>query len=388
MHQQPFHFSSHGMRNMKRVLITGGAGFIGSHLADELLQGGYSVRVLDVLSSQVHGTDGARPAYLHPEVELIVADVRDADAVGAALQDVQQVVHFAAAVGVGQSMYQSRHYTSVNCDGTATLLEALSTRSVEKLLVASSMSVYGEGAYRLAGGDQVAVQERRREQLQRGEWEVFGPGGEVLEPIPTPETKVPESSSVYALSKFYQERMCLIMGEAYKIPTVAMRFFNAYGSRQALSNPYTGVLAIFAARCLSGQPPLVFEDGLQQRDFVHVSDVARCCRLALEHPEVGGKVFNVGSGQPVTILRVAEEIGSVLGRAELVPEITKRYRVGDIRHCFADISEAQRVLGYKPQMSFQEGLVELANWLEGQIEFDGEGSERAKEELHARGLVV
>ncbi len=373
---------------MKRVLITGGAGFIGSHLADELLQAGYEVRVLDVLSSQVHGSSGARPAYLHPEVELLVGDVRDPGAVDAALQDVQLVVHFAAAVGVGQSMYQSLHYTSVNCDGTATLMEALSTRPVEKLLVASSMSIYGEGAYRLPDGESVAVQERRREQLQRGEWEVRGPRGEVLQPIATPETKTPESSSVYALSKFYQERMCLIMGEAYKIPTVAMRFFNAYGSRQALSNPYTGVLAIFAARCLSGQPPLVFEDGLQQRDFVHVSDVARCCRLALEHSESSGRVLNVGSGQPVTVLQVAEEICRVLGRPELSPEITKRYRVGDIRHCFADISEAQRVLGYQPQMSFQQGLVELASWLEDQIEFDGEGSDRAKEELHARGLVV
>lgn len=370
------------------MLITGGAGFIGSHLADELLQAGYQVRVLDVLSSQVHGTSGARPAYLHPDVELIVGDVRDAQAVDAALQGVQQVVHFAAAVGVGQSMYQSLHYTSVNCDGTAPLMEAISTRGLEKLLVASSMSIYGEGAYRLPSGESLAVQERRREQLQRGEWEVVGPQGETLEPIPTPESKTPESSSVYALSKYYQERMCLIMGEAYKIPTVAMRFFNAYGSRQALSNPYTGVLAIFAARCLGGQPPLVFEDGLQQRDFVHVSDVARCCRLALEHPDAGGRVFNVGSGQAVTVLQVAEEICRVLDRPELTPEITQRYRVGDIRHCFADISEAQRMLGYRPQMSFQQGLVELAGWLEDQIEFDGEGSERAKEELHARGLVV
>lgn len=373
---------------MKKVLITGGAGFIGSHLADELLHTGYHVRVLDVLSPQVHGTSGAPPDYLDPDVELSVGDVRDPDVLAQALDGVDMVVHFAAAVGVGQSMYQSRHYTSVNCEGTAALLEALSTKPVEKLLVASSMSVYGEGAYRDASGRGVNGRERGREQLQRGDWELRDDAGEVLTPLPTPESKTPESSSVYALSKFYQERICLIMGEAYKIPTVAMRFFNTYGSRQALSNPYTGVLAIFAARCLSGQPPLVFEDGLQQRDFVHVHDVARCCRLALECRESQGRVFNVGSGRAVNVLQVAQEIGAVLNCGGLMPEITQRYRVGDIRHCFADISQARRVLGYQPQVSFQEGLTELASWLESQMEFDGDGAERAKEELHARGLVV
>lgn len=373
---------------MKKVLITGGAGFIGSHLADELLRHGYGVRILDSLSAQVHGERGTAPAYLSSDAELIVSDVRDADAVEKALRDVDMVVHFAAAVGVGQSMYQSRHYTSVNCDGTATLLEALSTQPVEKLLVASSMSVYGEGAYQDAQGHAAVARERTRDQLKLGQWEVCGSDGQPLLPVPTPESKLPEASSVYALSKFYQERMCLIMGEAYGIPTAAMRFFNAYGSRQALSNPYTGVLAIFAARCLSGQPPLVFEDGMQQRDFVHVSDVASCCRLALEHPHAAGEVFNVGSGQPITVLRVAEEICSLLDRQYLLPEITCRYRVGDIRHCFADISKAKRLLGYEPRMSFQNGLLELAQWLEGQIEYDGDGSVRAKEELHARGLVV
>jgi dTDP-L-rhamnose 4-epimerase len=373
---------------MKKVLITGGAGFIGSHLADELLENGYSVRVLDSLSSQVHGDRSAPPEYLCGDVELLVGDVRDADAVAKAIQDVDMVVHFAAAVGVGQSMYQSRHYTSVNCDGTATLLELLSNRPVEKLLVASSMSIYGEGAYQRADGRLVAAEERKREQLQCGHWEIIDQDGQPLSPIPTSEEKVPVSSSVYALSKYYQERMCLIMGEAYKIPTVAMRFFNAYGSRQALSNPYTGVLAIFAARCLSNQPPLVFEDGVQQRDFVHVSDVATGCRLALEHPESAGQVFNVGSGQPISVLQVAEEICAVLGRHHLIPEVTKRYRVGDIRHCFADISKAQQVLGYEPHMSFENGLLELTQWLERQIDYDGDGAVRAKEELHARGLVV
>lgn len=372
----------------QRVLITGGAGFIGSHLADELLEHGYQVRVLDCLLPQVHGPGAQRPEYLSADVELVVGDVRDAAAVERALRGVDAVFHLAAAVGVGQSMYEVEHYTSVNNLGTAVLLEALSGSPVERLVVASSMSIYGEGAYQSDDGQPVAVRERPLEQLRAGQWEPVDGQGRALHPVPTPETKAPAASSVYALSKHDQERLCLIVGGAYRIPTVALRFFNAYGPRQALSNPYTGVLAIFSAQYLGGRQPSIFEDGLQQRDFVNVHDVARACRLAMEVPDAAGEVFNVGSGQAVTVRQVAAQIGETLGIGGLQPEITERYRVGDIRHCYADISKATRILGYQPQVSFNEGLAELAEWLRTQPQVVKDSSTQAREELTARGLVV
>lgn len=369
-----------------QVLITGGAGFIGSHLADELLKAGYGVRILDNLSPQVHGSEPRRPDYLADEVDLMVGDVRDHDTVRRALRGIDAVYHFAAAVGVGQSMYEVAHYTSVNNLGTAVLLETLVERPVERLIVASSMSLYGEGAYIRPDGSPGVPRPRTREQLRRGEWEVFDAEREMLAPVPTHETKCADAWSVYALGKYDQERMCLILGEAYGIPTVAMRFFNVYGPRQALSNPYTGVLAIFASRYLSGRPPVIFEDGYQQRDFVSVHDVARACRLALETPAAAGNVFNVGSGSPVTVRHVAESIAKVLGREDLPAEISHRYRVGDIRHCFADISRIRDVLGYQPLVTFEEGLTELASWLEGQAAVDR--TAEAQAQLAERGLVV
>src|SRR5215218_7993284 len=342
-----------------RILITGGAGFIGSHLADELLEHGYSVRALDNLSEQVHGAAAGRPGYLSPEVELVEGDVRDPGAVRKALEGVDAVYHFAAMVGVGQSMYEIERYTSVNNLGTAVLLEALIEKPVERLVVASSMSIYGEGLFRDAGGNLVTASERGRDQLKARAWEVADAQGRPLTPVPTPETKAPTLSSVYALSKYDQERLCLMAGRAYDLPTVALRFFNVYGTRQALSNPYTGVLAIFASRLLNGNPPLIFEDGRQMRDFVHVSDVARACRLALEVPAAAGHVLNVGSGRQYTVLEIARAMGEVLGREDLEPEVTGNYRVGDIRHCFADITLARRILGYEPAMPFEQGLIEL-----------------------------
>jgi dTDP-L-rhamnose 4-epimerase len=370
----------------RRILITGGAGFIGSHLADHLLAGGDDVRALDVLSPQVHGEGARRPEYLDREVELVVGDVRDPDTVRRALRKVDAVVHLAAAVGVGQSMYEVDRYVSVNDHGTAVLLQALVARPVERLVVASSMSLYGEGLYRDGGGRPVAHVERTREQLLARRWEPLGEHGEPLEPVPTPETKPPSLASIYALSKFDQERMSLLVGEAYGIPTAALRFFNVYGTRQALSNPYTGVLAIFAARYLNGRPPLVNEDGRQRRDFVSVKDVARACALALEVPGAAGQVFNVGSGTSVSVLDVARRLAAALGREELAPEVTERYRVGDIRHCFADVGKARRVLGFEPKVAFDDGLEELAGWLEGRIAHDR--VVEASAELSARGLSL
>jgi dTDP-L-rhamnose 4-epimerase len=366
------------------VLITGGAGFVGSHLADELLLHGYRVRVLDNLDVQVHGAESEWPEYLDQEVELLRGDVRDAKAVRNALRGVDAVFHFAAAVGVGQSMYQIERYTDVNNRGTAVLLEALSREPVGRLIVASSMSIYGEGLYCDDGGNLVAPPERSRNQLLQGQWEVRGANGEALVPLVTPESKAPHPSSVYALSKMDQERLCLMIGEAYGIPTVALRFFNIYGTRQALSNPYTGVLAIFAARYLNSRRPVVFEDGLQRRDFVSVHDVARACRLALEAPGAPGHAMNIGSGQASTVLDIAAALGKALGRSDIAPDITRQFRVGDIRHCFADITLARMVLDYAPRVSLEQGLEELVEWIRTQRAQDR--ADLASRELAHRGL--
>jgi dTDP-L-rhamnose 4-epimerase len=370
---------------MAKVLITGGAGFIGSHAADALLAAGYDVRVLDNLSPQVHGAQRHRPTYLNKEAELIVGDVTDALSVERALRGADMVLHLASSVGVGQSMYDIASYVRTNELGTAILLEALSKRPVERLVVASSMSIYGEGLCRSIEGDSVAPAERPVVQLRKAEWELKDNDGGLLEPLPTPETKQPSLSSIYALNKYAQERMCLITGNAYGIPTLALRFFNVFGPHQALSNPYTGVLAIFAARLLNNRPPLVFEDGLQRRDFVHVHDVARACLLALESGH-SNDVFNVGSGQSRTIQSVALDLARVMGRPTISPEITGKYRAGDIRHCFADIDKSRTLLGFEPSVAFEDSLDELAGYLADQIADDR--AENANQELLQRGLVA
>ena len=360
------------------VLITGGAGFIGSHLGDELVREGYRVRALDSLVEQVHG-NAKRPEYLAEEIELIAGDVRHAEVVRGALEGVDAVVHLAARVGVGQSMYELSEYAAANTAGTGVLLEALLDHPVRKLVVASSMSIYGEGAYEPA-----PAVERTREQLARGEWEPRGPSGEELTPVPTPETKEPSLASVYALTKFDQERMCLLYGAAYGVPTVALRFFNVYGPRQALSNPYTGVLAIFASRLLNDRRPLVYEDGGQRRDFVNVADVARACRFALERDGADGRAVNVGSGRSVSVLEIADALGGVLGK-QVEPEVPGKFRAGDIRHCFADVSLARETLGFEAEVRLEDGMAELGAWLEGQVATDR--FDEAAQALAQRGLT-
>ncbi|HSC17357.1 MAG TPA: NAD-dependent epimerase/dehydratase family protein [Rhizomicrobium sp.] len=366
------------------VLITGGAGFIGSHLARDLLGAGYSVRVLDALDPQVHG-GAERPSYLDPDIELLNGDVCDRDAVRRALNGVQMVCHFAAKVGVGQSMYEMARYTEANELGTAVLLEEMTEAGTSKLLVASSMSIYGEGLARL-GDTLVEPPPRSLGQLKDGEWEPQTADGHILEPVPTPETKHPSLTSVYALNKYTQERMCLIWGQAYGRDVTAMRFFNVYGPDQALSNPYTGVLAIFGARLLNGRPPMVFEDGLQRRDFVHVRDVARACRLALESNAAAGLAINVGSGASRTVQDVARTLARAMGRNDVTPQITGKYRAGDIRHCVSDITLARTLLGFEPQVKFEDGIAELVEWLKEQIATDS--VEQATAELSRRGLVA
>jgi len=369
---------------MRRILITGGAGFIGSHLADQLLSRGCRVRVLDSLVPQVHGEN--EPDYLHRDIELVRGDVRDQALARRALTGIDAVYHFAAAVGVGQSMYEIQNYTSINAVGTAVLLEALATQPVEQLIVASSMSVYGEGLYRDADDGLHVVSERSLQQLKDGGWEFTDERGATLQPVATPETKAPCLSSVYALTKYVQESMCLMVGRAYHIPTVALRFFNVYGPRQALSNPYTGVLAIFASRFLNDKPPLIFEDGEQKRDFVSVHDIVQACLLCLDAPHSAGGVFNIGSGESYTIRELAERMAQALGKEDIEPQITGKYRVGDIRHCFADITLARARLGYVPRVSLQKGIVELAGWLEGRAATDR--VEHASRELTLRGLTL
>ncbi|MBI5642812.1 MAG: SDR family NAD(P)-dependent oxidoreductase [Deltaproteobacteria bacterium] len=369
----------------KHVLITGGAGFIGSHLADELLRAGCRVRALDNLSEQVHGPGRKRPDYLDPDVELVVGDVRDPGTVERALTGIDAVYHFAASVGVGQSMYEIEKYADVNTRGTAVLLEEIIKRPVERLIVASSMSIYGEGLYGDGNGGLHANASRDLARLKKGDWELRNDTGEPLMPMQTPESKSPALSSVYALTKYDQERICMITGRAYGIPTVALRFFNVFGTRQASSNPYTGVLAIFAARLLNGKPPVIYEDGGQMRDFVSVYDIARACRLALEVDEARDNVFNVGSGRQYTILEVSNKISEIFEVA-IPPELPGKYRMGDIRHCFADIGLARNILKYEPTISLEDGLAELSRWLEGRISHDRFAE--ASAELTGRGLTI
>src|SRR3954465_3069101 len=371
-----------------RVLITGGAGFIGSHLADQLLAAGYRVRALDNLNPQVHGPHAKRPAYLSADVELQVGDVRDAAAVRRALEGTDSVIHLAAAIGVGQSMYQIRNYMDINSVGTATLLEQLQLagRKVQRLVVASSMSIYGEGRYRSEDGATHDRVSRTVAALKAATWDPLGPNGEPLTPVPTPEQKLPMLNSIYALSKYDQERMCLMFGAAYDVPTVALRLFNTYGPRQALSNPYTGVLAIFAARLLNGKPPVVFEDGQQRRDFVNVRDVARAFVLALTSEAAVNHAINIGSGVSLSIMEIARALAQVLRLPQTSAEIAGRYRVGDIRHCFAETTLGRELLGYEARVSLQDGLGELAEWLRRERAVDA--YDVARRELETRGLTL
>ncbi len=374
-------------KRSKQILITGGAGFVGSHLADGLLREGHRVRVLDDLTPQVH-TSGP-PDYLSPKVELVVGDVRDPNRLRDVIAGVDVIYHFAATVGVGQSMYEISRYMSVNTQGTAELLQALldSKHTPEKLIVASSMSIYGEGRYVCSQcGMQASPPVRPVSQLKASQWELHCDScGGVLQPVPTGEDKPSEINSVYALSKRDQEELCLIYGRTYGIPVTALRFFNIYGTRQALSNPYTGVAAIFAARLINGQAPLVFEDGEQMRDFVSIHDIVRANLLAMERPESDGQVINVGCGRPITIRRVAEILASSLGM-EVEPVITQKYRAGDIRHCYADLTRARSLLGYEPQVTHEEGFRELAAWLAEQQAEDK--AETMLRELNTYGLTA
>jgi dTDP-L-rhamnose 4-epimerase len=368
------------------VLVTGGAGFIGSHLVDALLEKGHHVRVLDSLVSQVHGS-GATPLYLNPQANFVQGDVCDRAAVDKALDGIDVVFHQAAEVGVGQSMYEIERYVRANNLGTAVLLEAILERKqqIKKLVVASSMSIYGEGAYSCKTCGKIYPPLRPGSQLQDHRWEPECTAcASPLSPIPTGEDKPLFPTSVYAVTKQDQEQFCLIVGRSYDIPTVALRYFNVYGPRQALSNPYTGVCAIFSARLLNGNRPMIFEDGEQTRDFVHVSDIVQGNLLAMESYKADYHAINIGTGRATSIRQVSDLLSKGLGVA-IEPEIVAKYREGDIRHCVADVSRARSLLGYEPKVSLEEGIPKLLSWVRAQAAEDQ--VEQATAELQSRRLV-
>lgn len=348
---------------MEKVLVTGGAGFIGSHLVDELVRNKYKVRVLDIFEEQVH--QGKKPDYLNKKCEYIKGDVRKPKDLKKAMEGVNVVFHLAAQVGVGQSMYQIEKYVDHNTRGTAILMEyIISNRAklkIRKVVVASSMSIYGEGSYRCDKCGSFEPIERSAEDLMNRKWEYICPKcSQVLKPVPTGEEKTLRSNSIYAISKKDQEEIVLNLGKAYKLPAVALRFFNVYGPRQSLSNPYTGVCAIFQSRIKNDNPPLVYEDGLQTRDFVSVKDIAAANMLVMNSPEADYQYFNVGSGNPISILDISKTLSRLYGKEPKVI-VKNEYRIGDIRHCFADISKIKRI-GFKPSVNFNDGMQEMVEW--------------------------
>lgn len=367
-----------------KILVTGGCGFIGSHLVDRLVTDGHEVRVLDSLEYQVH--EGKIPDYLNPGAEYIFGDIRDEEILRRVIADVDVIFHQAAAIGVGQSMYEIKKYTDINIMGTAKLLDVLVNENhhVSKLIVASSMSIYGEGAYRCDDCGVVYPRLRASEQLKNKDWEVKCPRCQrPAERMATSEDKPSFPTSVYAITKRDQEEMCLIIGKAYGLPTVALRYFNVYGPRQSLNNPYTGVAAIFSSRVKNDKQPLIFEDGLQSRDFIDVKDVVQANLLAMGRDEANYEVFNVGTGKPTSILDIADLLIELYGK-ELKPEVVNKYRTGDIRHCYADISKIRK-LGFEPRGDLEQGMRELAAW--GDAIKAEDRTEQAQRELRERGLV-
>jgi dTDP-L-rhamnose 4-epimerase len=374
---------------IRHVLVTGGAGYIGSHLVDALVAREYQVTVLDSLEPQVHRS-GTWPSYANPAARYVRGDVRDRAVFEPLVLEAEAVVHFGAAVSVGQSMYQVDRYVDVNTRGTALLLDILvnSKHRVEKVLVASSIGVYGEGAYRCPVHGSVAPTIRSEEQLAARDWEQRCPVcGVHADSIPTPEDKALYRDNIYSMTKYHQEEMVLLIGRTYGIPAVAPRFFNVYGPRQSLSNPYAGVAAIWLSRLLNGKQPVVFEDGGQLRDFVSIHDVVDCLVLMLEQPGADYLPVNVGSGQTVTILEIARLLARLLG-SDIEPDVTRTGRTFDIRHNTADISRARQTLGFAPKVTLEQGFGELIEWArqspDGAVDF----FDTALDELRRKGLLV
>lgn len=370
----------------KHILITGGAGFIGSHLTDYLIGKGYQVRILDSLHPQIHPT-GKPPVYLNKKSEFISGDVTRRDDWQKALIGIDAVFHFAAAVGVGQSMYQIERYIKDNCVGTALFLDILANEkhSVKKMIVAASMSSFGEGYYKCPKcGLTQQPEQRRVEDMKKGIWEpLCNKCRTQLRPIPTPEEARRKSPSVYAITKKTQEDLMLAVAKAYSIPAVSLRFFNAFGPRQSLSNPYNGVAAIFLSRVKNGKPPIINEDGLQTRDFVHIKDIVRVCEATLTSDRANFEAFNVGSGVPTTIRRVAEVVIKLYS-SSITPQVTGKFRSYDVRHCYADVSKLKSLIGWEPSITFKQGMRDVYEWSKSEEAIDM--VDQALGELEKRGL--
>jgi dTDP-L-rhamnose 4-epimerase len=387
-----------------RVLITGGEGFIGTATRRLLQARGHDVVTLDTMDPIVHGTppDAAHAADADgtgSDHRFVRGDVRDPDAVRSALEGADAVLHLAAEGGLGRSMTDPRPFTDANVTGTATLLEALRGSSARRLVVASSVGVYGEGAYECAEGHAVGVVTRPRPRPTPGTSP--GPGGAAgsfevpcpacrrpLVPLRTPESHPAAPTSVYSVTKLATEQLAVSWSLAYGLPTVALRYFCTYGPGQSMSNPYTGLMTIFLARIAAGEPPLVFEDGLQTRDFVFVDDVAMANVLALEaegDPAEPASVLNVGTGVATTVLEVARTVCELTG-FDRAPEVTGRRRLGDVRHIVADPSRAERALGWRASIDLRTGLERTLAWARGRPSTNR--LEDAIAELERRGLMA
>lgn len=373
------------MTPYKKILVTGGAGFIGSHLVDGLIAKGYTVCVLDNMYPQIHPT-GKLPSYFNKKAEFMKGDVTKKEDWIKALSGVDAVFHFAAAVGVGQSMYEIGHYVKVNSLGTALFLDILANtkHTVKKMIVAASMSSYGEGTYFCKECGLVRPPLRNEKQLSKKDFNVYCPKcGRQVKSVPTNEEAQQNSNSIYAIGKKNQEEMVLNIGLTYGIPAVVLRYFNVYGTRQSLSNPYNGVVAIFMSRIKNGKPPVINEDGFQTRDFIHVQDVTRANIAGLESDKADYQVLNVGSGHPTSILKVADILVR-LQKSNVKPELTGRVRKLDVRHCYADIGRITNLLGWKPQVQFEDGLAEVLEWSQKEEAVDK--LDFALSELEKRGL--
>lgn len=376
---------------MKKVLITGGAGFIGSNLALQLLQEDYAVTVLDNLSEQIHGNkpEETSPLYnaVRDKVNFIKGTVTSRTDWEKAIADNEVVVHLAAETGTGQSMYQVYHYTETNIGGTALLLDILTNKetSVKKVVVASSRAIYGEGKYISAEFGAVYPSHRSAADMDAGIFEVTYPGAKSLQLVATDEGSKIHPSSVYGITKQNQEQMVMLVCKSIGIAAVAFRYQNVYGPGQSLSNPYTGILSIFSTLIKNKKPVNIFEDGKESRDFVFIDDVVRATILGIEKDEASGEIFNVGTGVPVTVTEVAQQLVKHYG-IDVPLQVTGNYRLGDIRHNFADTAKIERLLGFKPSVSFTDGIKRFADWVNSQSVAESKYDESVQE-MKAKGLM-
>ncbi len=369
-----------------KILVTGGAGFIGSFLVDKLVELGHQVRIFDNLDPQVH-PKSKKPSYINESAEFIKGDVRDQEALRNALEGIEIVYHKAAAVGVGQSQYDIKRYVDVNVCGTGNLLDILANgrHSVKKIISAGSMTSFGEGLYKCSSCGPLRPGPRPLEQLERREWEPRCPKcGAELKPFPIPETESLDCTSYYAVTKKTQEEMILLFGRTYDISTTIFRYFNVYGPRQSLSNPYTGVIAIFLSRLKNNNKPVIYEDGKQTRDFISVHDVVDANIMALENKKSDNRVFCLGSGKGITIADIAKISSGALGK-NIEPQITGDFRLGDIRHCVADTTLINNELRWSPKIPFERGLAELIEWAKGESSSDA--FDLAHSQLKQKGLL-